>query len=45
MVAGERGAGVRLAEIVAMLSLVTDLGYGQPMEHCAALVHARAQTR
>ena len=24
---------VRLAEIVAMLSLATDLGYGQPMEH------------
>ena len=27
------GAGVRLAEIVTMLSLATDLGYGQPMEH------------
>lgn len=29
----EPSAGVRLAEIVAMLSLATDLGYGQPMEH------------
>jgi hypothetical protein len=29
-----RGAnGVRLAEIVALLSLGTDLGLGQPMEH------------
>ncbi|HET6908960.1 MAG TPA: HD domain-containing phosphohydrolase [Mycobacteriales bacterium] len=27
------GSGVRLAEIVTMLSLATDLGYGQPMEH------------
>jgi hypothetical protein len=26
-------AGVPLAEIVAALSLATDLGYGQPMEH------------
>lgn len=28
-----RGSGVRLAELVAMLSLGTDLGLGQPMEH------------
>lgn len=27
------GAGVSLAEIVAVLSLATDLGFGQPMEH------------
>ena len=27
------GAGVPLAQIVAVLSLATDLGYGQPMEH------------
>ena len=27
------GSGVGLAEIVTMLSLATDLGYGQPMEH------------
>lgn len=25
---------VRLAELVASLSLATDLGRGQPMEHC-----------
>jgi len=28
------GGGVRLAELVASLSLATDLGRGQPMEHC-----------
>lgn len=28
------GATVRLAELVATLSLATDLGRGQPMEHC-----------
>src|SRR5919198_2863540 len=28
-----RRPGVPLAEIVAILSLATDLGYGQPMEH------------
>jgi len=27
------GAGVRRAELVALLSLGTDLGLGQPMEH------------
>jgi HD-GYP domain-containing protein (c-di-GMP phosphodiesterase class II) len=27
------GSEVRLAEVVATLSLATDLGYGQPMEH------------
>ena len=31
--ADERGASVRLAELVATLSLATDLGRGQPMEH------------
>jgi HD-GYP domain-containing protein (c-di-GMP phosphodiesterase class II) len=30
---GDRGA-VRLAELVATLSLATDLGRGEPMEHC-----------
>jgi hypothetical protein len=29
----DRGA-VRLAELVATLSLATDLGRGEPMEHC-----------
>jgi hypothetical protein len=32
----ERGAGderLRLAELIAMLSLATDLGLGQPMEY------------
>jgi HD-GYP domain-containing protein (c-di-GMP phosphodiesterase class II) len=29
----EHGGGVRLAELVATLSLATDLGRGQPMEH------------
>jgi HD-GYP domain-containing protein (c-di-GMP phosphodiesterase class II) len=29
----EAGAGVRRAELVALLSLGTDLGLGQPMEH------------
>jgi HD-GYP domain-containing protein (c-di-GMP phosphodiesterase class II) len=33
IVVDEPIARVRLAEIVAMLSLATDLGYGQPMEH------------
>jgi HD-GYP domain-containing protein (c-di-GMP phosphodiesterase class II) len=28
------GSGVRLAELVATLSLATDLGRGEPMEHC-----------
>jgi HD-GYP domain-containing protein (c-di-GMP phosphodiesterase class II) len=31
--AGTNGATVRLAELVALLSLGTDLGLGQPMEH------------
>jgi HD-GYP domain-containing protein (c-di-GMP phosphodiesterase class II) len=31
--AGETSAGVRLAEIVAALSLATDLGLGQPQAH------------
>jgi len=30
---GGTGSSVKRAEIVAMLSLATDLGYGQPMEH------------
>jgi hypothetical protein len=30
---GERASGVRLAEMVAALSLATDLGLGQPQEH------------
>jgi hypothetical protein len=29
----EADAGVRRAELVALLSLGTDLGLGQPMEH------------
>jgi hypothetical protein len=29
----DRGS-VRLAELVATLSLATDLGHGEPMEHC-----------
>ena len=29
----DRRSGVRLAELVAALSLATDLGLGQPMEH------------
>src|SRR5215468_8796173 len=29
----EAGSGVRRAELVALLSLGTDLGLGQPMEH------------
>jgi HD-GYP domain-containing protein (c-di-GMP phosphodiesterase class II) len=33
MEAGDRGSGVRLAELVAALSLATDLGLGQPQEH------------
>ena len=32
--AAQAGTGVRLAELVASLSLATDLGRGQPMEHC-----------
>jgi hypothetical protein len=28
------GGSIRLAELVASLSLATDLGRGQPMEHC-----------
>src|SRR5690242_20127504 len=31
--AGDRPSGVRLAELVAALSLATDLGLGQPQEH------------
>ena len=31
---GSDGGGIRLAELVASLSLATDLGRGQPMEHC-----------
>ena len=33
MNAGDRPSGVRLAELVAALSLATDLGLGQPQEH------------
>ncbi len=33
MVDGERASGVRLAELVAALSLATDLGLGLPQEH------------
>lgn len=33
MESGDRGSGVRLAELVAALSLATDLGLGQPQEH------------
>jgi HD-GYP domain-containing protein (c-di-GMP phosphodiesterase class II) len=33
MNAGDRRSGVRLAELVAALSLATDLGLGQPQEH------------
>ena len=33
MSAGDLPAGVRLAELVAALSLATDLGLGQPTEH------------
>ena len=33
MAAPSTGARVRLAEIIAMISLGTDLGMGQPMEH------------
>ena len=31
---GDEGGDIRLAELVASLSLATDLGRGQPMEHC-----------
>jgi hypothetical protein len=31
--AGDHPSGVRLAELVAALSLATDLGLGQPQEH------------
>ena len=31
--AGDRPSGVRLAELVAALSLATDLGLGQPQDH------------
>jgi hypothetical protein len=30
---GAGGSGIRLAELVAALSLTTDLGLGQPMQH------------
>jgi HD-GYP domain-containing protein (c-di-GMP phosphodiesterase class II) len=33
MARGQAASTVRLADIVAALSLATDLGYGQPMEH------------
>ena len=33
MPAGQLLAPIRLAELVAALSLATDLGTGQPMEH------------
>src|SRR6516162_890100 len=33
MARDQAASTVRLAEIVAALSLATDLGYGQPMEH------------
>jgi HD-GYP domain-containing protein (c-di-GMP phosphodiesterase class II) len=33
-VRAQAGAGIRLAELVAVLSLAIDLGRGQPMEHC-----------
>ena len=37
------GDGVRLAELVAALSLATDLGLGQPQEHiiCQTLIATR----
>ena len=40
-------AGVRLAELVAALSLATDLGRGQPLEHCrrAAVIALRLADR
>jgi hypothetical protein len=31
--AGDQDSGLRLAELLAAFSLVTDLGMGQPMEH------------
>jgi hypothetical protein len=33
MSASPTGTRVRLAELIAMISLGTDLGMGQPMEH------------
>src|ERR1700694_455635 len=33
MAVGEQASGVRLAELVAALSLATDLGLGQPQDH------------
>ena len=33
MTAAEAHQGIRLAELLAVLSLGTDLGMGQPMEH------------
>jgi hypothetical protein len=33
MAAPPSGTRVRLAELIAMISLGTDLGFGQPMEH------------
>ena len=33
MAAPSSGTRVRLAELIAMISLGTDLGFGQPMEH------------
>lgn len=32
-IAGSERSSVRLAEVIAALSLATDLGIGQPMEH------------
>jgi HD domain len=45
--AGTNGATVRLAELVALLSLGTDLGLGQPMEHMirACLIALRLAER
>ena len=34
MTGGDEPGAVRLAELVATLSLATDLGRGEPMEHC-----------
>ena len=36
---------VRLAELVATLSLAADLGLGQPMEHCLRQTRDRAAAR
>jgi hypothetical protein len=45
-VAGEIDrAQVRLAELVAALSLAIDLGFGQPMEHAVSELAAEAGAR